>query len=255
MGLDEYFQWNDIEEVLDWQLKQVGSSLEEMEHVGVKAFPRKTPLYFKTNTPVKFNTPSGRIELYSQHLADTGHDPLPKYVPPERPPDGYFHLNYGRAAAHTFGRTINNPLLFVSGHLQLLHAGLDPTTDLLPIAPAAHYLCGGIVTDLDGGTSLPGLWAAGETTCTGVHGANRLASNSLLEGLVLGECAGRDAGLTSNGNGRPGPVPIVSDIRALAEQLLVVIEREGSGPRCTPVLDGFLTTDRRGHGVSTSRRT
>ena len=67
----------------------------------------------------------------------------------------------------------------------LHEVGLDPLVDLLPIAPAAHYLCGGIVTDLDGATSLPGLWAAGETTCTGVHGANRLASNSLLEGMVF----------------------------------------------------------------------
>lgn len=64
-------------------------------------------------------------------------------------------------------------------------AHLDPARDWLPVAPAAHYLCGGLVTDLDGATSLPGLWAAGETTCTGVHGANRLASNSLLEGLVF----------------------------------------------------------------------
>ena len=67
-----------------------------------------------------------------------------------------------------------------------LHAvGLDPTNDWLPIAPAAHYFCGGIVADLDGASSLPGLWAAGETACNGVHGANRLASNSLLDGMVF----------------------------------------------------------------------
>jgi L-aspartate oxidase len=64
--------------------------------------------------------------------------------------------------------------------------GLDPERDWLPIAPAAHHLSGGVVTDLWGATALPGLWAIGEVACTGVHGANRLASNSLLEGMVFG---------------------------------------------------------------------
>ncbi|MDQ3979897.1 MAG: FAD-binding protein [Actinomycetota bacterium] len=64
-------------------------------------------------------------------------------------------------------------------------AGLDPTTEWLPVAPAAHYFIGGIVTDLDGASGVPGLWAAGEAACTGVHGANRLGSNSLLEGMVF----------------------------------------------------------------------
>jgi L-aspartate oxidase len=63
--------------------------------------------------------------------------------------------------------------------------GLDLARDLIPVRPAAHYLMGGVRTDVDGRTSLPGLYAAGEVACTGVHGANRLASNSLLEGLVF----------------------------------------------------------------------
>lgn len=63
---------------------------------------------------------------------------------------------------------------------------LDPRVDWLPVAPAAHYLCGGVVTDLLGATALAHLWACGEVACSGVHGANRLASNSLLEGLVFG---------------------------------------------------------------------
>jgi len=67
----------------------------------------------------------------------------------------------------------------------LREVGLDPAHDWLPIAPAAHYFCGGVVADLDGATSLPGLWASGETACNGVHGANRLASNSLLDGMVF----------------------------------------------------------------------
>src|SRR5271168_563139 len=69
---------------------------------------------------------------------------------------------------------------------ELSAIGLDPASDWLPIAPAAHYLSGGVLTDLWGATAMPGLWAAGEVACTGVHGANRLASNSLLEGMVFG---------------------------------------------------------------------
>jgi L-aspartate oxidase len=68
----------------------------------------------------------------------------------------------------------------------LASIGLNPQRDWLPIAPAAHHLSGGVLTDLWGATALPGLWAVGETACTGVHGANRLASNSLLEGMVFG---------------------------------------------------------------------
>jgi L-aspartate oxidase len=71
-----------------------------------------------------------------------------------------------------------------------LRVGLDLATDRIPVSPAAHYLMGGVATDLDGRTSVPGLFAAGEVASTGVHGANRLASNSLLEGLVFGARAG-----------------------------------------------------------------
>ncbi len=72
-----------------------------------------------------------------------------------------------------------------------LSLGLDLASDLAPVCPAAHYMMGGVKTDLKGHTSLPGLYAAGETASTGVHGANRLASNSLLEGLVFGALTGQ----------------------------------------------------------------
>ena len=91
--------------------------------------------------------------------------------------------------------------------------GLDLHRDLIPVRPAAHYLMGGIRTDIDGRTSLRGLYAAGEAACTGVHGANRLASNSLLEGLVFGARAAKamlDDGLplTSSNAPEPGCEPL-----------------------------------------------
>ncbi len=104
---------------------------------------------------------------------------------------------------------------FPTIHAELKRFDLEPSRDLIPVHPAAHYMIGGVRTDLSGRSDVPGLMAAGESACTGLHGANRLASNSLLEGLVMGEIAGRVAGETkkASGNGRRGPVSVVSDIR------------------------------------------
>jgi aspartate oxidase len=70
--------------------------------------------------------------------------------------------------------------------------GIDPAHDRIPVAPAAHYACGGVPARLDGTTAIAGLYAVGEVSCTGVHGANRLASNSLTESVVAGTRLGRD---------------------------------------------------------------
>lgn len=89
--------------------------------------------------------------------------------------------------------------------------GIDPVTGLIPVAPAAHYASGGVRTDLHGRTTVPGLYACGEVACTGVHGANRLASNSLLEGLVFAERIADDVVASLDGRGARVPEGVVPE--------------------------------------------
>ena len=89
--------------------------------------------------------------------------------------------------------------------------GVDPVTQRIPVHPAAHYACGGVAADLHGRTSVPGLYAVGEVAATGVHGANRLASNSLTEALVAGDRVG--ALLAAEASSRPGAGPAVAGDR------------------------------------------
>ena len=107
----------------------------------------------------------------------------------------------------------------------LAQHGLDLARDLIPVRPAAHYLMGGIKTDLSGRTSLRGLYAAGEAACTGVHGANRLASNSLLEGLVFGARAAHamlEDGLPPAGGDAlaAAPIPLTAGEETHMEELI-----------------------------------
>lgn len=106
---------------------------------------------------------------------------------------------------------------FPTIHERLAEHGIDPATDLVPVAPAQHYHSGGVVTDLDGRSSVTGLYAVGEVACTGVHGANRLASNSLLEGLVFAHRAARDVAARVEG----GFLPRVEPVARPGEEALV----------------------------------
>lgn len=112
MGLGSYFAWKNMEEFLDFKLKKAGSSLTEMQKIGVKKFDRQNgDLFFTENEAVEFGTNSGKIELYSTLLEQAGFDPMPKYTAHAEPPDGFYRLIYGRAPMHTFSRTANNPNL------------------------------------------------------------------------------------------------------------------------------------------------
>jgi len=111
LGLHDYFNYNDFEDVIKWQLEQVGTSLEEMKRLGVKKFERTTPLYLEDGEDFEFFTNSGKIEFYSDELASKGFEPIPVYKQHPEPPQGFYRLIYGRSPMHTFSRTINNPNL------------------------------------------------------------------------------------------------------------------------------------------------
>src|SRR5207247_8343584 len=115
-----------------------------------------------------------------------------------------------------------DPALFPNVVSALREAGLDPARELVPVAPAAHYGMGGIVADLDGATTVPGLYAVGESACTGLHGANRLASNSLSECFVFGAraaLAALDEPALAAARDAPGPQPIPIPARETREHL------------------------------------
>jgi thiosulfate reductase / polysulfide reductase chain A len=136
LNLSEYFAWNTIEEYLDTRLQGIGSSLDEMKEKGVILLKDRYPIYFEDGIVPEFDTPSGKIELYSDMLAAYGFDPVPRYTRHPEPPEGYYRLIYGRAPMHTFGRTTNNPILtevmaentvWVSPKIAELH-GIEPDT-------------------------------------------------------------------------------------------------------------------------------
>ena len=127
-----------------------------------------------------------------------------------------------------------DPALFPNVVETLRASGIDPAGDLVPVAPAAHYMMGGVVSDLEGATGIPGLFVIGESACTGLHGANRLASNSLSECMVFGARAagaalGAERSAVSCGPPEPEPIPLpgAATREAVWKEAGIVRDEEG----------------------------
>jgi L-aspartate oxidase len=112
---------------------------------------------------------------------------------------------------------------FPTIHARLLELGIDCTTQPIPVVPAAHYTCGGVLVDLNGRTDLPGLYAIGEVSQSGLHGANRLASNSILECLVFGAAVADDIAASWDAIGPTPPIRAWDESRVTDSDEEVVV--------------------------------
>ncbi len=145
----------------------------------------------------------------------------------------------------------HKPAPFIREHFPTVYArcrelGIDMTLGPVPVVPAAHYTCGGVITDLNGRTDLPGLYAIGEVACTGMHGANRMASNSLLECLVFAAAASEDIAARIDGIMRPPPLPEWDESRVRdSDEEVVVSHNWDELRRCMWNYVGIVRTNKR----------
>jgi L-aspartate oxidase len=169
-------------------------------------------------------TPDGRhfMDAYAPKWGDLApRDVVSRAIHHEMLEHGYAHVLLDLASVMATDRIRER---FPTIHATCLEAGVDITADPIPVVPAAHYFCGGVLADTWGRTTIEGLYAVGEVSCTGVHGANRLASTSLLEGLVWGERAGRDIAVRDDlRRAGVGQIPPWASVRedVLADPVLV----------------------------------
>jgi len=145
----------------------------------------------------------------------------------------------------------HKPAPFIKEHFPTIYArcrelGYDMAMEPIPVVPAAHYTCGGVITDLNGQTDLPGLYAIGEVACTGMHGANRMASNSLLECLVFGVAASEHITATLDDTLAPLALPPWDESRVRdSDEEVVVSHNWDELRRCMWNYVGIVRTDKR----------
>ena len=145
----------------------------------------------------------------------------------------------------------HKPAPFIKEHFPTIYArcrelGYDMAMEPIPVVPAAHYTCGGVITDLHGQTDVPGLYAVGEVACTGMHGANRMASNSLLECLVFGVAASEHITATLNDTAAPPALPPWDESRVRdSDEEVVVSHNWDELRRCMWNYVGIVRTDKR----------
>ena len=176
----------------------------------------------------KLFTPDGRhfMDRYAPRWGDLApRDIVARSIHQEMISHGYPHVLLDLASHMGAGHIRER---FPTIYTACLEVGLDITSEPIPVVPAAHYACGGVLVDCWGRTTIDGLYAVGEVSCTGVHGANRLASTSLLEGLLWGDRAGQDiASSEPVHRATEDDVPAWEDVRdsALADPVLVYRDR------------------------------
>jgi L-aspartate oxidase len=170
----------------------------------------------------------GRLRLTSGEPFMHHYDEREELAPRDIVARAIDHEMKRSGAEHIYLDVSHKPASFLAEHFPTVmkkcaHFGIDITTSPIPAVPAAHYLCGGVLTDVQGHTSLPGLYAIGEVACTGLHGANRMASNSLLECLVIAEACSGSIMETIEGIGSPPSLPDWDDSQVTdADEEIVV---------------------------------
>jgi len=156
----------------------------------------------------------------------------------------YVHLDL----THLGADTINAKLPFVR-ELAKTYVGVDPVTDPIPIRPVVHYMMGGVDTDIHGATEMPGLYAAGETACVSINGANRLGSNSLTECLVFGAAAARHAMEFSQGSSNGSDAALLAQVEEEAGRVENLRGRKKGGEKISEIRRELNAVMESGYGV------